>query len=177
MKSIREMNSEEIAAFVCSHLALCGIDVVLSGGSCVSIYSQNRYESFDFDFIPKNLFLKRKELVKALAPIGFTEKNRYFEHPDTLYLLEFPAGPLTVGDEPVKEITERLYETGTLRLISPTDCVKDRLSGFYHWKDRQCLEQAVLVANECAVDLSEIERWSIAEGKIEGFAIFQRSLE
>ncbi len=164
MKSIKEMNSEEIAAFVCEHLRNNHIDVVLSGGSCVSIYSENRYLSYDFDFIPRNLFLKRKLLIEVLAEIGFTEKNRYFEHSETKFLLEFPAGPLTVGDEPVKSVESRDYQTGTLVLLSATDCIKDRLTGYYHWKDRQCLEQATLVAINNSVDYEEIKRWSEAEG-------------
>ena len=30
-----------------------------------------------------------------------------------------------------------------LGLLSPTDCVKDRLAAFYHWKDQQSLEPAI----------------------------------
>jgi len=50
-------------------------------------------------------------------------------------------------------------------LLSPTDCVKDRLAAFYHWNDRQCLQQAVWVAQERAIDWKEIEWWSRREGK------------
>jgi hypothetical protein len=34
-----------------------------------------------------------------MLEIGFEERNRYFSHPDTEYLIEFPQGPLGVGDE------------------------------------------------------------------------------
>ena len=37
MKSIKEMTNAELAAFVESHLRKNGIDVVLSGGACVSM--------------------------------------------------------------------------------------------------------------------------------------------
>lgn len=57
------------------------------------------------------------------------------------------------------------FRTGTLRIISATDCVKDRLAAYYPWNDLQCLEQAVLVARDQAVDLREIQRWSAAEGQ------------
>jgi hypothetical protein len=56
-----------------------------------------------------------------------------------------------------------------VKIISPTDCIKDRLSWFYHSNDRQCLEQAVLVAQDNPVDLSEIRRWSEHEGKLAEF--------
>jgi len=51
MKSIKKMTNAELAAFIQSHLRNKGIDVVLSGGACVSIYSSNRYVSMDLDLI------------------------------------------------------------------------------------------------------------------------------
>jgi hypothetical protein len=47
--------------------------------------------------------------------------------------------------------------------------VKDRLAAYYHWKDLQCLDQAVLVAADNDVDLDEIQRWSKHEGMLEEF--------
>jgi hypothetical protein len=52
-----------------------------------------------------------------------------------------------------------------LKIISPTDCVKDRLAAYYHWGDQQCLYQASLVARTNKIDLDEVQRWSEAEGK------------
>ena len=40
----------------------------------------------------------------------------------------------------------------------------DRLAAFYHWRDRQGLDQAVLVAAQQVVDLDEIEQWSVRGG-------------
>ena len=70
-----------------------------------------------------------------------------------------------MGEEPVKEISEFELSTGTLRVLSSTDCVKDRLCAFYFWNDLQGLEQAVLVAKSQQVDLKEIKRWSKVEEK------------
>lgn len=42
MKAIADMSLPELAAFVCSYLQPRGIPVVLVGGGCVSIYSDNR---------------------------------------------------------------------------------------------------------------------------------------
>jgi len=77
-----------------------------------------------------------------------------------------------LGAEPVKYIEEIRFATGILRVISPTDCVKDRLAAYYFWEDQQSLAQAVLVAMHNRINISEIKRWSQAEGKIEGFKIF-----
>jgi len=160
---IAGMNVGELAAYVASHLRKRDIDVVLSGGSCVSIYSRGEYVSADLDFIEMR-FATRRKLTEAMLEIGFAERDRYYRHPESELLVEFPAGPLAVGKEPVKQIDELEYPTGTLRIISPTDCVKDRLSAYYHWKDRQSLEQAVLVARSQPIDIKEVKRWSASEG-------------
>lgn len=168
MKPLKEMAVGEIAAYVATHLNQNGIKVVLTGGSCVSIYTDNRYQSYDLDFIEEGRST-RKKIAAALAQLGFQEKERYFTHPDTPYFVEFPSGPLAIGDEPVHDIVQMEFATGSLRLLSPTDCIKDRLANYYHWKDRQCLEQASMVAAIAAIDLAEIERWSRHEGMAEEY--------
>ena len=132
MKAISQMNLGELAAYVCSHLDCRGIKVVLSGGGCVAIYASDRYSSMDLDFIDR-LHTTRRQLKAALEEIDFREQNRYFVHPETQFFLEFPSGPLAVGSEPVAVVEELHLETGTLRLLSATDCVKDRLAAFYYW--------------------------------------------
>jgi len=68
-------------------------------------------------------------------------------------------------------------ETGVLRIISPTDCVKDRLAWYYHNGDRQCLSQATMVCKNNRIDMSEIRRWSQAEGKLGAFKEIRPQLE
>jgi hypothetical protein len=168
MKAIGEMLAGELAAFVYSYLKEHGIEVVLSGGACVTIYSQNKYISQDLDFIEYGITSRRK-LKNLLSKLGFFEERRYFRHPETSFFLEFPTGPLAVGREPVKDIVLLHFSTGVLRIISPTDCVKDRLAAYYHWGDRQSLEQAIMVVKNNVVDLKEVGRWSEAEGKLAQF--------
>ena len=172
MKPIKEMTIAELAAFVGSHLKKKGIEVVLSGGACVSIYTDNKYVSMDLDLI-NTRFARRGVIIKAMEEIGFKEENRYFKHPHSNFYIEFPNGPLSVGKEPVKRVDEHRLSTGLLRIISPSDCVKDRLAGYYYWGDLQCLEQALMVAGTNQVDLQEIERWSKVEGKSREFNLFR----
>jgi hypothetical protein len=174
--TVADMTPIELAGFVGSHLSKQGINVVLSGGICVAYYSKGKYVSMDLDFVNAS-FAKRDKIKTAMAEIGFNEDNRYFRHPDTEYLVEFPPGPLGVGDEQVGEIVEIKTRTGTFKIISPTDCVKDRLAGYYHWDDMPCLEQAVLVACENQINIKEIERWSKKEGKGDKFEQFQGRLK
>ena len=176
MKPIVNMSVGELAAFISNHLRQRGIDVVLSGGSCVAIYSDGKYVSKDLDFI-ETRFARRTEIRDAMGEIGFIPEDRFFTNPACDYLVEFPTGPLAVGKEPAAHISEIEFSTGILRILSPTDCVKDRLTAYYHWNDLQSLEQAVLVAQSRDVDAKEISRWSAAEGMADAFARIARRFE
>jgi hypothetical protein len=171
MKSIDKMTQAELAAYVQSHLRNKKINVTLSGGTAVSIYTVNKYVSADIDLVEES-YADRNKIKAAMEEIDFHEKNRYFIHSNTQHIIEFPSGPLSVGGEPIKQINEIKYATGILRVISPTDCVKDRLAAYYFWGDQQSLTQAILVAVHNSINISEIKRWSQAEGKLEGFKIF-----
>jgi hypothetical protein len=178
VKPISEMSLAELAAFVQEHLRRQGIDMVLSGGACVSIFTENRYESMDLDMIHTSLLKPKRKLIRdTMSEIDFAEEGRYFKHPHTEIFIEFPEGPPAVGEEPVKNIHELHESTGILKIISPTDCVKDRLAGYYHWDDKQCLDQAILVAQDNQIDIKEIRRWSIGEGKLDLFKLIQEKLE
>jgi len=124
MKTVREMSVGEFGAYVAGHLKSSGVDVVLTGGSCVTIYSNNRYTSYDLDFV-SDRGADKKKIKLTLLSLGFYEKNRYFVHPQSKFFVEFPSGPLAVGDEPVREIVELEFATGRLRVLSPTDCVNE----------------------------------------------------
>ena len=176
MKPIAEMTLAELAAYIWTHLNKHGIHCVLSGGACVSIYSSNKYQSYDLDFV-ENVTTSRKKLKQVLAIIGFDEENRYFKHGETKFILEFPAGPLSIGSEPVKHVVNLKLHTGNLALLSPTDCVKDRLAAYYHWHDLQCLEQAILVASNNTIDMKEIQRWSEIENKAVEFQQIKSKLQ
>jgi len=175
VKKIKNMSQVELAAFIQDALQADGIPVVLSGGSAVSFYSNNKYVSKDLDLINAG-FARRSRIKSVMENLDFSEKGRYFIHPETTFFIEFPDGPLSVGEEPVKEISEFELATGTLRVLSPTDCVKDRLCAFYFWNDLQGLEQAILVTKIQQVDLKEIKRWSKVEGKEKEFKAFTDKL-
>jgi hypothetical protein len=162
--NISDMSQPEYTAFIQTALRARGIETVLSGGSCVSIWSSNAYLSDDIDLIPET-FAWRKEIRLAMCELGFAEHGRYFTHENSKWFVEFPAGPVTVGEERPKQILEQQLRTGVLRLLSPTDCVKDRLIPWLHKRDQQCLDQAVQVAHSSKVDVAELRRWVIGEGK------------
>lgn len=175
MRQIKNMSHVELAAHIQDFLQKRGISVVLSGGSAVSFYSSDKYVSKDLDLINTN-FARRSKIRSAMEALGFHEQGRYFVSQETQFLVEFPDGPLAVGEEPVKETREFKLATGTLRIVSATDCVKDRLCAFYFWNDQQGLTQAILVAKSQNVELEEIKRWSRVEGKEQQYEIFKERL-
>lgn len=173
-KITRKTSVEELAAIVCEALMAIGIEVVLTGGAVVSIYSDNEYESYDLDFILLGL---GKNVDAVMAELGFKkEKSRHYTHPSTAYFVEFPGSTLAIGDSLDTEVVNRKTKAGTVRLLSPTDCVKDRLAAYFHWNDRQCLNQAIMVAGRHPVSIEKIKKWSKLEGFSEKFQDFLRKL-
>jgi hypothetical protein len=154
------MSLEQVAALVCATLDRHGISVVLSGGAAVSIYSDDEYVSYDLDFIPTGL---ARRANPAMESLGFEKQQHHWRHPRSRYWVEFPAGPVAIGEEQIRDFAERESEAGTLRLLHPTECVMDRLAWYFHNADRQCLEQAIQVASRHSVDLRRIERWARKE--------------
>ena len=173
---IRNLALIDLAVLISDHLRKNEVETVLSGGACVSIYTNIKYIYYDLDFVL--VFTdNQKKAKKALDGIGFYEEDRYFKHKDTEFFVDFISPPLSVGSEPVKEISEIKKGNRTLKLLSVTDCVKDRLAAFYHWDDKQALDQAVLVARDNPVDFREVERWSKNQGMLGRFKMYLTNLE
>jgi len=162
---------QELWHFVAWHLEGEGIRSVLVGGAVVAIYTEGLYRSGDLDMVPDDL--DRKRLVEALAKIGFEPtKSRYFKHPECAHLfLEFPRGPVEIGEEHPVIPAEIELEGRKLRLLSPTDSVKDRLAGYIHWKSRANFDQALLICQRQngRVDLDAVRDWCAGEGGISAF--------
>lgn len=166
---------KDLAALVTRQLKRHGIDALIVGGACVSIYTKNKYLSSDIDFISHAAL---KDISNALAELGFKrESSRHFERKGCPFFIEFVPPPAAIGEEPVKEKAELRTRYGRIILLTPTDSVKDRLAAYYHWNDPQAFEQAVMVAKAQKVSIREIERWSLKEGHKEKYKIFVERLK
>jgi len=171
----KNITIRNLAALVCHALTKVGIDAVLVGGACVSIYTDNTYVSYDLDFVSH---ASLKDIAEILSGLGFQrESSRHFIRKDCPFFIEFVAPPVSVGNEPIKK--EEMVKTryGSLRLLTPTDSVKDRLASYYHWNDPQALEQAIMVAKAQKVKMTEIRKWSEKEDHKEKFDTFFRMLK
>jgi len=166
---------EALATSISTALSRAGIHAVLSGGAAVTVYSDGRYQSADIDFVTN-------ETLALIAPVmerlGFRKgPGRHFEHPDHELVVEFVAGPLAFGEDEIGgDHAMREHPDGTLLIVTPTQCVMDRLAAAFHWNDPQAREQALLVAARQELDLDRLRRWARREGRAEDFDRFVSEL-
>jgi hypothetical protein len=171
-------SEKELWEYVAWHLSMSGIDSVLVGGAVVAIYTEGLYQSSDLDMVPDEF--ERHRIAGVLAEIGFIEKGRYFAHPACSHLyVEFPLGPVELGDECPVDPDKIMIEGKALQILSPTSCVKDRLAGYIHWKTRDLFDQAVLVClrQSKRIHWQELKRWCAGENSVETYDELRRAVE
>ncbi|KAB7881967.1 hypothetical protein [Poseidonibacter ostreae] len=154
---------EETAAYVCTKLKEKNIDVVLSGGSCMEIYTKSNFSSLDIDFIP-NPTVTSKQIEKTMLELGFKKtESRYYKYDNNPNYIEFPTGPVSLGNDLTKEFAELKTHVGTLTLLTPTDCVKDRLCALIYHNGEECFNQAIAVAHLNIIDKENLIDWARKE--------------
>ena len=176
MKNISELSIEELAVYVSHYLRKNGIAAVLTGGACVSIYTDNKYQSYDLDFVNiEEISISR--ITSILKEIGFEAKDRIFVNENVKYSIDILSPPLSVGEQKIVEVNRIEIDGMVLELLTPTDSTKDRLAAFYFWNDRQALEQAIMIQNHNEVDFDAIKIWSEMEGEMEKFNYFLKKIK
>lgn len=165
----------DVAMTVGDALRRTGIRAVLSGGACASLHSGGAYQSLDADFVIEG-HCTEDLLDAAMASIGFRRERDFYVHPRTRFFVEFPAGPLGIGQDYGIRPVWKLGRSARMLTLSATDSCRDRLAAFYHWRDRQALAAAVAIALEHRVGIARIRAWSAAEGALKEFEVFQAEL-
>ena len=132
----------ELAAIVAEHLQKHNVDVVLVGGLAVEIYTENLYLTKDIDLVNTN-YKKPATLHNVMGELGFRKQGRVYVNDTTDITVEFPSGPLAVGNKLITNTTFAKTAQGNIPILHVDDVVKDRLAAFIHWQDRQSLIQAV----------------------------------
>lgn len=153
----------ELAAVVAEHLQSLGIDVVLVGGLAVEIYTENLYLTKDIDMVNTN-YKKPREIHNAMAELGFQKKGRIYVNASTEITIEFPSGPLSVGDEPITKTTTEKVANGRIPILQVSDVIKDRLAAYIHWRDRQSLVQALAILIKHPMRLASLKPFCDREG-------------
>ena len=176
MTLTRRSPLRSVVATVSRALTRHGIRGVLTGGACASLHARGEYLSHDLDYILEGA-VTRRQLDAAMGSVGFARTGAAYLHRETPFLVEFPAGPLAIGDDDLVKPVELRVGRARVPALSATDSCRDRLAAFYHWRDLQSLRVAVAIARHQPIDLSAIQSWSAREGHEEGFRRFQQELE
>jgi hypothetical protein len=166
----------EVAFTVCTALHRTGYTVVMTGGSAATFYAPRAYLSGDIDFV---ITLKGAGGEDALARLGYHRKGDYYVHSSSRFSLEFPPGPLAIGDDFVDSWKTFHRKRQLLHVLSPTDACRDRLASFLFWNDFRGLQQALDVcqAQRRKVDLDVVRTWCLRERQAEKFQLFKQRLE
>lgn len=175
--NFKNCSEEELWKYVATHLKKNGIDSILVGGAVVSIYSEGIYESGDLDFVLTDMFVKN--LPAVMKEIGFLKKGgRHYEHPECKHLfVEFPSSFLEIGDDNRIKPDEVSVEGTKIKILSPTDCVRDRLAGYMYFKSRDNFDQAIMVAQKHPVSMAKIKKWCESEKHLDVFEEFVKILK
>ena len=177
MKNIENLSLKDLAALICENLKKEGLPTTLSGGACAEIYSNAKYVTGDLDFVVNYFWPQNDAIInKVMSALGFEKKGRMFTSAAVAYSVEFPPGPISIGEEYRIKPVELKLKTGNLSLLSPTDSAKDRLAGYFYGNDAQCLEQAVMICQMNKVDMEAIRRWAKIEKQPEKFREFEKRL-
>jgi hypothetical protein len=167
----------DVAFAVCTALDQRGITAVLTGGSAATFYAPEAYQSHDLDFV---ITLRPSAAIgeDALSDLGFQRRADYYVHPAAPFPLEFPPGPLMVGDDLIRTWNTEHRGSEILHILTPTDCCRDRLASFLFWNDFSGLEQAIAVyrARRSEVDLDAIGAWCRRERQPDKYTLFERRI-
>jgi hypothetical protein len=172
-----ECTEEQLWKYVATHLVKNGIDTVLVGGAVVAIYTEGAYQSGDLDLVQTTYL--NEQLPHVMKEIGFEVRNsRHYSHPLCKHLIiDFVTGPPGIGED-INITPAEIKAGGTIiKLYSPTDCIRDRLASYIHFKARDCLDQAVLVAQMHPFDRGKVKKWCSLENAPEAFRSFEEKLK
>ena len=166
----------DVAFTVCTALHRAGYTVVMTGGSAATFYAPRAYLSDDIDFV---ITLKGTGGEDALRQLGYHRKGDYYVHASSRFPLEFPPGPLAIGDDPVDSWKTFRRKKQLLHVLSPTDACRDRLASFLFWNDFRGLQQALDVcqAQRKRIDLDVVRKWCSREHQTEKFQFFKQRLQ
>ncbi|MFH0799016.1 MAG: hypothetical protein V2A66_02400 [Pseudomonadota bacterium] len=172
-KAGRELR--EVAASVSACLTETGHDPILTGSACAAIYGGKSIKPQSIEFVIKDYAVDAVNV--AMEKLGFVARSDHsFIKKDCPFEIVLVPAPVVAGDDVVSIFDAVRTAAGSIRLLNPTDCVRQRLSAFYRWGDREALLEALRVSRRHKVDMDLIRRWSDWEWAADGFEEFTKSL-
>ncbi len=162
--------------YVAWHLAKNNIKTLLVGGAVCAIYSEGAYKSGDLDFVSLSIF--DEKIPEVMKSIGFQKGvSRHYVHPICKLFVEFVTGPAGIGEDVKIKPDKKEVEGQTLYIYSPTDCIRDRLASYIHFRARECLDQAVLVAERFPFNRRRVKEWCVSEGAPQAYDDLMKKLK
>ena len=157
-------------------LAEVGVTAVLTGGSAATFYAPHAYQSDDLDFV---ITMRGDgDGARALKTLGYEETRGFYRHSVSSFPVEFPKGPLMIGDDYIDAWATHRRGDEVLHVLTPTDCCRDRLAAFLFWDDFSRLGQALAVAHaqRDAIAMELVRAWCERERALPKFNIFAARL-
>lgn len=168
---------EELWKFVATFLESEKVGVTLVGGGVATIYSKGKYLSGDLDFVLDSLFMEHGTVEKKLLQIGFVKKGVIYRHPRCRFTLEYKSPPIEIGEDS-RVVPEEVESGGVnIKILTPTDCIKDRLNKYVLYKDRDAFDAAVDVAKERDFVLEKVKKFCETNKLQKAFLEFLEALK
>lgn len=157
--SFKNLKLKEAVQLISSHLASRGHNPVLIGEACAYLYFGTVMTPKTIEFSINNYSI---DMVNAaMLGLGFipTGEHSFVNEKYPVEVLLTPH-PVSVGDDIVENYRILKTAKGSIKALTPTDCVRHRLAVFYRFGERTALSDAVKVARRQKVDLDFVRRWS-----------------
>ena len=160
---------------VLTHLQAGNVQAVLVGASCAALHVPS-LKPKSIDLVVREYHVL--EMAKLMKQLGYKEVElRSFVSLRSPYAIHFFPAPVAVGDAQVYQFKMYKHRSHHFPILNETDCVRHRLSQWYHWGEEDALRDALVLSKKCKVDQQLIQRWSEQEWAKEKYLEFARLLK
>ena len=165
----------EAVTAVLMHLQAAKVQAVLVGASCAALYIPS-LKPKSIDLVVREYHVL--EMTQVMKALGYKEVElRSFVSLRSPYAIHFFPAPVSVGDAQVYDFKMHKHRSYNFPMLNETDCVRHRLSQWYHWGEEDALRDALLLSKKFKVDQPLIQRWSEMEWAKEKYLEFARLLK
>lgn len=175
MSIFNGLSFREVAAVIAAKLAENGHEAVLTGKSCAAFYCGNASDINSIEFAIRRF--EPESVFKVMSAMGFYPRDDHtFASKKIAYEVVLFPMPIAIGDDVANEVGVVRTKKGPLKVLTPTDCLRQRLSIYYRWGEELAFAQAVKIARSHKVDMDLVRRWSDWEWANEKFLDFFHTL-
>lgn len=171
MSDQRMHSLDEMAFTICTAMDRNGITAVLTGEGLAAVYAPDANESQTLHFVYP--LTNASPSVETMRVLGFQRvADGVYRHSDHELTVKSVEGPIAIGEEVIQTWSTWHRQDLILHLLTPTDCVRDRLAAAIREDDIDPVQQAAEVAMRHPVDMDLIQNWCGREGGARTYALF-----